>query len=642
MMKGRPILISVLALGLMLALAAGLSLAQGSGPQGDGGIQAAPVGTSFTYQGRLNDGGSPANGSYDFEFKLYSAASSGSQVGSTVTRDDRAVTDGLFTVELDFGSGVFTGDARWLEIGVRAGTSTGAYTTLTPRQALTATPYALYALDADLLDGQQASAFASATHNHMGGTWTGNTPLTISGSFADAPLVLNNGGGGAASGLTLNPGDGLLIQSATDDGVQIDSAGQDGVIVLKNGRDAFSAVKAGGDGLYVKEAGDDGVDVREAGDDGVYVEKAGTPSATSTSSARNGFEVAGASGNGLYVGHADGIGVAVESAGGDGVYVGTTGYEGNGLYVSSAAGNGVVVASAHVDGVLVLRADNDGVDVSRADEHGVNVGIPEWDGLHVYSAGQDGVHVESADQKGVHVGDAGEDGVYVRQAGTATPVGSSWSNGFEVAGAEGAGLFVGSAGEDGVHVQSAGGNGVFVGPAVDWAGMFMGRVYVGGALTKVGGGFKIDHPLAPENKYLNHSFVESPDMMNVYNGNVTLDANGEAWVELPAWFEALNQDFRYQLTPIGAPGPNLYIAEEVKDNSFKIAGGTPGMRVSWQVTGIRHDPWAETNRIPVEEDKPPDEQGTYLQPEAYGMPETRGLAYREAQAEGYELSPPGR
>jgi hypothetical protein len=170
----------------------------------------------------------------------------------------------------------------------------------------------------------------------------------------------------------------------------------------------------------------------------------------------------------------------------------------------------------------------------------------------------------------------------------------------------------------------------------------MGDVFVGGTLTKLAGGFKIDHPLAPEERYLNHSFVESPDMMNVYNGNVTLDASGEAWVELPGWFEALNRDFRYQLTPIGAPGPNLYIAEEVKDNGFRIAGGTPGMRVSWQVTGIRHDPWAEANRIPVEEDKPSDEQGTYLQPEAYGMPETRGLAYREAQAKGYELSSQGR
>jgi hypothetical protein len=156
-----------------------------------------------------------------------------------------------------------------------------------------------------------------------------------------------------------------------------------------------------------------------------------------------------------------------------------------------------------------------------------------------------------------------------------------------------------------------------------------------GNVSKGSGSFKIDHPLDPANKYLYHSFVESPDMMNVYNGNVTLDANGEAWVELPDWFEALNRDFRYQLTPIGAPGPNLYIAEEVQDNRFQIAGGESGMTVSWQVTGIRHDPYAEAHRIPVEEEKPPEERGFYLHPVENGKSETFGLDYQRNQ--GLEL-----
>ena len=109
--------------------------------------------------------------------------------------------------------------------------------------------------------------------------------------------------------------------------------------------------------------------------------------------------------------------------------------------------------------------------------------------------------------------------------------------------------------------------------------------------------FKIDHPLDPVNKYLYHTSVESPDMMDIYNGNATLDAKGEAWVELPDWFEALNKDFRYSLTPIGAPGPNLYIAKEISDNRFKIAGGAAGMKVSWQVTGVRQDAFGD--RAPV-------------------------------------------
>jgi len=104
-----------------------------------------------------------------------------------------------------------------------------------------------------------------------------------------------------------------------------------------------------------------------------------------------------------------------------------------------------------------------------------------------------------------------------------------------------------------------------------YAGAFNGNVRVSGNLSKTSGSFKIDHPLDPANKYLYHSFVESPDMMNIYNGNVVLDANGEAVVGLPDWFGALNRDFRYQLSCIGAFAP-VYIAEEISNNQFKIAG----------------------------------------------------------------------
>jgi hypothetical protein len=151
----------------------------------------------------------------------------------------------------------------------------------------------------------------------------------------------------------------------------------------------------------------------------------------------------------------------------------------------------------------------------------------------------------------------------------------------------------------------------------NYAGYFSGNVHVTGILSKGGGSFLIDHPLDPENKSLYHSFVESPDMMNIYNGMVILDDDGAAWVELPDWFEALNMDFRYQLTCIGGYAP-VYIAEEISTNKFKIAGGKPGLKISWQVTGIRHDPFAEKYRIPVEEDKKLDKIGRYHHPDVYG------------------------
>jgi hypothetical protein len=119
-------------------------------------------------------------------------------------------------------------------------------------------------------------------------------------------------------------------------------------------------------------------------------------------------------------------------------------------------------------------------------------------------------------------------------------------------------------------------------------------------------------------------------MKNIYDGVATLDAQGTAVVQLPDWFEALNQDFRYQLTCIGGFAP-VYIAQEIQGNRFTIAGGKPGMKVSWQVTGIRHDPWANAHRIPVEQDKPLQERGKYLHPKEYGQLESLGLGYEQRQ-----------
>ncbi len=168
----------------------------------------------------------------------------------------------------------------------------------------------------------------------------------------------------------------------------------------------------------------------------------------------------------------------------------------------------------------------------------------------------------------------------------------------------------------------------------DYAGYFSGkvRVYgnleVSGTVSKGGGSFKIDHPLDPENKYLQHSFVESPDMKNIYDGMATLNDGGEVWVDLPNYFNALNRDFRYQLTAIGAPGPNLYISKEITGNRFQIAGGTPGMKVSWMVTGIRQDAWANANRIQIEVEKETEEKGSYLHPEAFDLEPQRGINFK--------------
>ena len=137
---------------------------------------------------------------------------------------------------------------------------------------------------------------------------------------------------------------------------------------------------------------------------------------------------------------------------------------------------------------------------------------------------------------------------------------------------------------------------------------FLGSLTITGALSKGAGTFVIDHPQKPGTHLLYHSFVESPDVKNIYDGITTLDENGEAKIKLPDYFDALNTAPRYQFFPIEEAMPGLYIREEVHDNAFTIAGGTPGGRVSWQLTGIRHDPYIQRNPVRNEVWKGPGEE----------------------------------
>lgn len=156
---------------------------------GDGIRAQTALGTGFTYQGRLTDGGAPASGSYDLQFTLFDAATGGTQVGPTVTASSQTVTSGLFTASLDFGASAFTGSARWLEIGVRPGGTSGAFTILTPRQSITPAPNALFATTA-------ASA-TTATNATQLGAQTGTYYLDRANH--SGTLALTQGGTGATS-----------------------------------------------------------------------------------------------------------------------------------------------------------------------------------------------------------------------------------------------------------------------------------------------------------------------------------------------------------------------------------------------------------------------------------------------------------
>ncbi len=243
--------------------------------------------------------------------------------------------------------------------------------------------------------------------------------------------------------------------------------------------------------------------------------------------------------------------------------------------------------------------------------------------------GGDGIFAEAGDTRDGGVAGVGVVAVGGKNTTTAGGSGVHAIGAGSVSGPGGEGIFafggdsVGGSGGDAV-VAIAG-----AGPEANGlAGDFFGNVSIAGDLNVTGTkNFKIDHPLDPANKYLIHAAIESSEVLNVYSGNAKLDSSGAAIITLPKWFEAINRDYRYTLTAIGAPAPGLYIAEKISGNRFKIAGGMPDMEVSWQVTGVRADAALLKHPFKIEEEKTERERGLYLTPEAYGQPEEKSLGW---------------
>ena len=321
---------------------------------------------------------------------------------------------------------------------------------------------------------------------------------------------------------------------------------------------------------------------------------------------------------------------------------------------NAAGGTGVLAQAFFGTGVRGISSTGFGVfgssDTFTAVEARSNTGFGIFGssntntGIHGQSSGGTGVFggTSANNKAGVHgisTGNFGQ-GVLGQTSFGAGVLGTSdHSFGFGVSGVNnsggigtagqstnGIGTFGGTDSGFGVFAQTATGAGTALFALGAQAGEFNGNVVVTGNISKGGGSFKIDHPLDPANKYLAHSFVESPDMMNVYNGNVITDDNGDAIVTLPDYFGSLNRDFRYQLTVIGQFAQAI-IADEIFDNRFTIKTDKPRVKVSWQVTGIRQDAWANKHRIAVEEDKTAAERGYFLHPELFGQPEEKNLEW---------------
>lgn len=585
------------------------------------------------YQARLTDPatGTPREGTFTMTFRLYEVAMDGAALW-TETKDI-LVEEGLFATALGdveaLPGDIFDGRDLWLGITV------GADAEAAPRQRLRHGAFAIRADNADFLDGKDSTEFAGAIHSHDGSEISGVLEETaIPPTFVQIPQVLDiiKEVDGPGSGLDADLLDGIdstsFVSETGPEAISSESV-KPALGVTQSGSgiagEFHSDTNSGLVGTTSADVNYKAGVIGRAGDTtimilgkyGVFGESdsgKGVVGVSDTDAGVFGYSI---SDDAIKGDTSNGSGAAVRgsnNAGSGSAY---------GTYGSSSSQSGIAVMgyASHISGANTgvkgesRSTSGIGVHGKTTSTTGATVGVK---GLTTSNAGI-GVYGEASSASGATYG----------VKGVSVSTGSS-------AGVYGEGNYVGiwaQGGRWGMYTKADSGTAVteysiYAGEPTGsgYAGYFDGDVRVVGNLSKGSGSFKIDHPLDPENKYLSHSFVESPDMMNVYNGTVVLDADGIARVTMPDWFEALNRDFRYQLTAIGAPGPNLHIAEEIQNNQFRIAGGSPGLKVSWQVTGIRQDPYAEHNRIAVEEDKPEEERGTYLHPEAYGLDKQKGVS----------------
>ncbi|MFO0837233.1 MAG: hypothetical protein U1D55_01810 [Phycisphaerae bacterium] len=726
-----------------------------------------PLNSAFLYQGQLRETGIPAAGTYDMQFRLFDAATLGGQVGATICQDDVTPVGGLFSVALDFGSTLFDGNARWLEVGVRADATAGnctvgPYTVMATRQPITAAPYALYALN-----GGHWSANGSAIYNSNAGNvgigdsnplaflHVGPEHLALGPADLHSEDVIIAGGdgvlgiysdaaGGAGNGSAIALGEigaGLtdkwgIFRDTNAAGADLHiSYGVDPDFAANSKMMTFDAA-TGGVGIGTSSPG---ARLHVAGgrgmfDDGINV---GTSIASpykvlainDTDHAIYGKVEAdsGAFGYGVY-------GQSDSSSGGGGVFgiapvygvrghaFGATGTARGGEFTSDSTGGegifGYASASTGTNYGVRGRTDSPNGFAGYFEGRGYFSGLvglgtnapsyrlqvqentPVNEAMYVRNSGAGrAATFESLTAGGVsavvcykHSGAALQVLSDLSAAGTiAGDVPLAVGGGSDTSAAGGGFLVLGSTtgtnvsfdnneilarnngvaatlalnAEGGnVNILQSGTGNVGIGTAspslakleIDVAnqrcvygtnnsttlasayfqnlgsgpaGVFDGSVTVIGSLSKSSGSFRIDHPLDPANKYLYHSFVESPDMKNLYDGVVVTDERGYATIAMPSWFEALNRDFRYQLTVIDAGDSAEFalakVVQEITDRQFKIRTSRGGVKVSWQVTGTRQDAWAEAHRIPVEQDKPGHERGKYQHPELYGLPAEMGL-----------------
>ena len=656
----------------------------GAGPQANGAGPGTIVPRLMKFSGALHDAaGKPVTGMVDVTFSLYSTEAGGDALWfetQSVQADDLGRytallgamhTDGL-PVDL------FTsGEVRWLGIQV------GAEAEQQPRVLLVSVPYALKAGDAETLGGKPASAYVladaqsgtatgTATTSTSGATTAGTKGATDkSGKTNVSPLVavcstITSNLGGTANALPMftaqcNIENSVITQSGGNVGIGTVSPGAQLDVQNSTAQNniALRASNANGTMMFIPNLSAGAYNgMVQTGDQGLIF--------YGTVPGAGGFDLAPWSGGGgMRMTSAGNVGIGTPAPAAMLEVGGTAQFDKAVTLVTSQT-----LSGPQLDVQTPINANTVALRTTNAKGTMMlipNLGVGAYNGL-VQAGDQGLIFYGTAPNAGNFVigpwSGSGSPGIRMTAAGnvgigTTAPAATLEVNGtaqFDQAvtltapatsGSPAAALSVQatdfSTANYGLHATSAGAGGTGVyGEAENgslavgvWgvsssglAGLFSGNLSVSGTITAGTKDFKIDDPIDPANKFLYHASVESSQMKTIYDGTVTLDSNGEAAVQLPAWFEALNGEFRYQLTCVGGYAP-VYIAQKIQGNMFKIGGGTPGIEVDWQVTGVRHDAYAQAHPLNVEVDKGAKEQGYYLHPELFGQSPQKSLEWAD-------------
>jgi hypothetical protein len=645
------------------------------------------LGTGFTYQGQLQENGVPAVGPANLRFSLWDAVVDGNQIGGSQVIENIPVTGGLFSVTLNeanqFGADAFNGAERWLQVEECLDGACAAPDVFLPRQPLTGVPYAHYAVSApwsgltgvpagfaDGVDDSGDSVWGVIEANvfrnigNVGiGTDTPHHRLGISGGPVwtsnawTGSIELDNG---TAIGWKENAGHKRFGIGHSDGGLYFFNTESDPGTATNPAVGAMTITDAGLVGIGTTapdtklQVNDGRIRIRETASPerwDLFYESASEKFYLQENAAFNHLVFTKGPDNRIGIGTNDpvagtklhaltsavgGVAIMADAPGGNGLvgksaapsYAASAGLnssaDGIGMFGEASTGSSSIgVFGKSNQGTAVLGVSTLGYGLNGVST--TNVGVKGSSnsnvGVQGISTGSYGIEGRSDSSEGVYGYSGSAYGVYgLGDTSTGTGVRGDGHNGVEAVTNSSEGY--------GILAQGAQVAGRFEGDVE-----IVGDVFYTGQLWHVTfDKVQIDHPLDPQNKYLNHSSVLSSDTKNIYDGNVVTDEKGYADVLLPEWCETINKNFRYQLTVVEDADSDEFVqakvVRKIAGNQFTIRTSRPNVEVSWQVTGIRNDLYAKTHPFEAEVAKSSDEKGKYLAPELYGQSKEMGIHYR--------------